>query len=358
MLARRTFLSLAAAMAATAAFGQAAGNQREVLTRIAFGSCANQEREQPIWDAVRSYRPELFLFVGDNVYGDFNNGAAVTDEGRMMETLRDAYARAAAIPGFSRLRAEVPHLATWDDHDYGKNDAGVEFIHKVEAQRQFVDFWQLQPDDPRRTRPGVFHAQVFGPPGKRVQVILLDTRYFRSPLKPTDQRNAPGRERYVPDDATDKTMLGEAQWAWLEQQLRLPADLRLVVSSIQVVADGHGWERWGNFPRERQKLYDLIRATDARRVIFLSGDRHIGGIYRETVGTPYPLHDITSSGLTQFFSNVREDGPNRLGAPYGAVNFGTIDIDWWDSVVTLSLRNLIGERVRSVALRLSELQAS
>jgi alkaline phosphatase D len=328
---------------------------RQVLTRIAFGSCANQEVEQPIWDAILAYRPELFLFTGDNVYGDYFNGRPVTDESRLLETLTTAYARAAMIPGMRRLRETVPHLATWDDHDYGKNDAGVEFVHKDAAQKLFADFWRLPAGDPRRQRPGVHHAQTFGPEGKRVQVILLDTRYFRSPLKPTDQRGAPGRERYVPDDSPDKTMLGEAQWSWLEEQLRQPADLRIVVSSIQVVADGHGWERWGNFPRERQRLYDLIARTNARRLVFLSGDRHIGGLYREAKGTPYPLHDVTASGLTQFFSGVREDGPNRLGAPYGAVNFGTLDIDWWDETVTCSLRNLIGERVRGVALRFAEM---
>jgi alkaline phosphatase D len=357
MLARRTFMSLAAATAATAAFGQAREMPQTVLTRIAFGSCANQEVEQPIWESVLAYRPELFIFTGDNVYGDYHMGAGVSDDHRLMDTLRAAYARAATIPGMARLRATTPHLATWDDHDYGKNDAGADFIHREEAQRQFADFWQLPAEDPRRSRPGVYHAQMFGPRGKRVQVILLDTRYFRSPLKPTDQRGAPGRERYVPDETPGLTILGDAQWAWLEQQLRQPADLRLIVSSIQVIADGHGWERWGNIPRERQRLYDLVASTGARGVVFLSGDRHIGGLYREVNRTPYPLHDITSSGLTQFFSNVREAGPNRIGAPYGAVNFGTADIDWWEETVVFSLRNMIGERVRSLTLSFQDLQA-
>jgi alkaline phosphatase D len=356
MLPRRTFLSLAAASAASAALGQAPDMPRQVLTRISFSSCANQEVEQPIWDAVLAYKPELHIFAGDNVYGDYHMGASVSDDSRLMETLRAAYARAATIPGMNRVRQTTPHLATWDDHDYGKNDAGADFVHREEAQRQFAEFWKLGSSDPRRSRPGVYHAQTFGPQGKRVQVILLDTRYFRSPLKPTDQRGAPGRERYVPDDTPGLTVLGDAQWAWLEEQLRQPADLRLIVSSIQVVADGHGWERWGNFPRERQRLYDLIGSTGARRVVFLSGDRHIGGLYRETSGAPYPLHDITSSGLTQFFSNVREAGPNRIGAPFGAVNFGTVDIDWWEETVTFSLRNMIGEKVRVLPLKFGELQ--
>ena len=61
-------------------------------------------------------------------------------------------------------------------------------------------------------------------------------------------------------------MLGDAQWAWLAERLREPAALRLIVSSIQVLAEGHGWERWSNLPKERQRLFDLIRDTGARSV--------------------------------------------------------------------------------------------
>jgi alkaline phosphatase D len=188
-------------------------------------------------------------------------------------------------------------------------------------------------------------------------VILLDTRFFRSPLRPTDQRNAPGRERYLPDPDPAKTMLGEAQWAWLAERLREPADLRLVVSSIQVLAEGHGWERWGNLPRERARLFDLVGATGANGVVLLSGDRHVGGLYREPAGVPYPLTEITSSGINQVFPGNREPGPNRLGAVFGAANFGTIDIDWWERTVTLALRGENGEAVRRIMVPLGELAA-
>jgi alkaline phosphatase D len=325
------------------------------LTRTAFGSCADEEKPQPIWDAVLAYRPELFLFAGDNVYGDVRNGRNVS-EPELIESLQQSYAHAAKLPGIARLRSTVQHLATWDDHDYGKNDAGADFAGRHDAQRLFLQFWDVPLSDERHSRGGVYHAQTFGPEGQRVQVILLDTRFFRSPLKPTDQRGAPGRERYLPDDDPTKTMLGEAQWAWLVDRLREPAEVRLIVSSIQVLAEGHGWERWGNFPRERQRLYDLIRGTEARGVVFLSGDRHIGGLYRETSGTPYPLIEITSSGLNQVFAANREPGPNRLGAVYGAANFGTIDFDWWQGTLTLSLRNEAGEAVRRHSVHLEELK--
>jgi alkaline phosphatase D len=317
------------------------------LTRIAFGSCADQNHPQPLWRAVLAYAPERFVFTGDNVYGDDRSGT--------LAELRAAYAAAAVLPGYRELRASVPILATWDDHDYGLNDAGAEFPNKDRAQALFNDFWDVPADDPRRHRPGVYHAEITGPPGRRVQVILLDTRYFRSPLKPTDQRDAPGKERYLPDPDPAKTMLGEAQWAWLADQLRAPTELRLLVSSIQVLAEGHGYERWGNLPRERARLLELIRATGARGVVILSGDRHVGALYRETEGVPYPLHEVTASGINRSWAAAREAGPNRLGDLYRLENFGTIDIDWPARRVTLALRGLAGTVVRSVTLALDAL---
>jgi alkaline phosphatase D len=172
------------------------------------------------------------------------------------------------------LRATVPHLATWDDHDFGKNDGGSDLAGKQAAQQLFLRFWNIPLNDPRSSREGVYHAESFGHAGQRVQVILLDTRYFRSPLKITNQRGASGKERYVPDDDPSKTMLGDAQWTWLRDRLREPAEVRIVVSSIQVVSDGHGWERWGNLPLERRKLYQLIGETKAEGVVFVGRPTH------------------------------------------------------------------------------------
>jgi alkaline phosphatase D len=96
------------------------------LTRIAFGSCADEEKPQPIWDAVMTHRLELFLFLGDNVYGDLRNGRNMPDE-ELIDRLQESYIQASKLPGFMRTRTEVPSMATWDDYGYGKNDARVDF---------------------------------------------------------------------------------------------------------------------------------------------------------------------------------------------------------------------------------------
>jgi alkaline phosphatase D len=316
------------------------------LERIAFGSCASQERPQPIWDAVVATRPDLFLFLGDNIYADTED----------MSVMKEKYEKLAAMPGFQALRKACPILATWDDHDLGVNDGGIEYPKKVESQKLFLDFFGDSQDSPRRKRPGVYDARVFGPKGKRVQIILLDTRYFRSALARVKRNDGP----YGPILDPAKTMLGKEQWAWLKEQLQVPAEIRLIASSIQVVAKDHGWEKWMNFPLERERLYNAIRDAGAEGVSFLSGDRHLAELSMMDGGVGYPLYDLTSSGLNQAARAWRPHEPNthRVATMNWGDNFGLVTIDWneADPLIRLQIRDVDGEVTIQQKVRLKTLQ--
>lgn len=341
-----------------------AGEDARPLARIAFGSCARQNKEQPIWEAVVATKPQRFLMLGDNIYGDTED----------MAVLRAKYDLLGKQPGFMKLRATCPVLATWDDHDYGANDAGAEYPKKKESQQIFLDFFEVPPDDPRRKQEGVYSSHLFGPKGKRVQVILLDARYFRSPLKKGFKPGEPGegyRGPYAPNTDADATVLGATQWAWLKEQLQVPAEVRLIGSGVQVVADEHGSEHWGNFPHERKKLFALIRETKAGGVIFLSGDRHLSEIARlpadHPLGVGYPLFDITSSSLNVPSGNVNKAGVRfaneinsyRVGLTYFDVNFGCVHIDWdqADPVIRCQVRDEKGGVMLQQRFPLSTLRA-
>ena len=282
------------------------------LYRVAFGSCLDQDKPQPIFAAIEAYDPQLFLFIGDNVYADAGE----------VPMFLEAYGKLARSEGYRSLRSKTPVLAIWDDHDYGRNDAGAEYPLKEQSKSIMLDFFGVPEDSERRKHDGAYDAVVVGPPGQQVQIILLDTRWFRTRLYPL----SPGRYRDY--DGDDATMLGPAQWAWLEEQLRVPAQVRLLVSSVQVVADAHDRERWGVFPRERERLFSLIGETGAAGVIVLSGDRHRGELSRLSESAAgYPVHDLTSSSLNRP-NPEHEDNPLRVGSLIVASNFGTIDIVW------------------------------
>ena len=326
----------------------------QVLERIAFGSCGSQDKPQPIWDEVVKVKPELFLAIGDNIYGD------TTD----MDVMKAKYTELGAKPGYEALRKTCPVLATWDDHDYGVNDGGAGYSRKVESQQIMLDFYGVPADSPRRKRAGVYESWRFGPEGKRVQIILLDLRYFRSRAS-KDTRSAEEKARlnlvgwYVPSEDPAATVLGADQWAWLEAQFRMPADLRIIGSSTQVIASEKGMESWGNFPLERKRLYDLIGRTGANGVVFISGDVHFSEISRTNEG-PYPLFDFTSSGLTNSHPGwAAAVNPHRVSpVAYAGPNFGLLQIDWGAPApaVTMETRTLTGAVAISQKIQLSDLK--
>ncbi|PKU81774.1 alkaline phosphatase D [Dendrobium catenatum] len=294
-----------------------------VVSRIAFGSCANQSAPQPIWNAIIDFAPQLFIWLGDNIYGDnrrplrfFGREATfgpLKNTPRFFPSeeseMRRRYQLAKAQPGYSQLRKRAQVIGTWDDHDYGLNDAGKEFSEKNTSQRLLLDFLDEPEDSARRRQAGVYASYLFGPKGKQVkvsdqlcfelilswslvvlpQVILLDTRYHRDPL------------------FSDGTILGESQWEWLEKELYGPgSEITIIASSIQIVSNLSAStgpifyvESWGHFPKERERLYKLISDSERSGVFFISGDVHFAEITRYDCGCEYPLYDITSSGLTQ-----------------------------------------------------------
>jgi alkaline phosphatase D len=303
-----------------------------VVERIAFGSCLHQAKPQVIWRDVLVARPQLLLMLGDNVYGDFKDAAA--------SELAAAYDAQQRQPEFRSVRTAVPMLAIWDDHDFGKNDGGAEFPHKRIAAELFHRFWGTKPERP--AEEGLYYSRTFGVPGKFVQLIMLDTRSFRSLLKPKSDA-FPFWGRYEPDPDPSKTILGPAQWAWLEAELAKPADLRIIASSIQVLSEGHGWERWGNFPVERDRLLRLLVSRNLGRVILLSGDRHSGAIYVTRSGDR-EIVEMTASALNMVPPNPSQDARVAPLASdvFTTENFGMLAVDWQHRTFTLSLIGLQG----------------
>jgi alkaline phosphatase D len=293
----------------------------------------------PIFNAIKSENYDLFLMLGDNVYGD-------TDSNDLIE-LRDAYEK--QRENFDRLNLNFPFEAIWDDHDYGKNDGGEEYIYKEEAEQIFLDFWNIPQDDIRRNRPGLYFEKTQEIDGISIQMIFLDTRFFRDALLPTDEKGAPGKERYVPHTDTSLTMLGEDQWTWLQEQLDKEVDHKIIVTSIQFLAMGHGWEAWKTLPHERQRLIDLVDQSSSE-VLFISGDRHRGGLYQFSTQSGKVISEMTSSSLNLAFANDEEDGPLRSGPTFVQENYGEILLDKLTNTLTVNLKDNQGKIIQSLSL--------
>lgn len=318
------------------------------ITRIAFGSCNNPAKKpSPIFDAITKQDPDLFLFMGDNIYGDTTN----------MKTLKAKYQKLAEVTDFQELKKQTKLIAVWDDHDYGVNDGGKSYPKKVQSQKIFLDFFDEPDDSLRRSRPGLYQSYSFGPIGKRCQILLLDTRYFRDELgkaKKKKTKNFVGW--YQPTKNSSLTLLGKDQWDWLENELKKPADVRIIASSIQLIAHEKGMENWGNVPHEQKRLFDLLKKYKANHTVAISGDVHFAELSKKDIGG-YPLYDLTSSGITHTHPAwAAANNSFRIGQPFDQRNAGVIDIDWSNKSLTLGVLDRQSKLVLQHKVNFSELE--
>lgn len=223
-------------------------------------------------------------------------------------------------------------MATWDDHDYGENDAGRHYAMKETSKEIFLDFFDEPADSLRRTHAGVYTSYVYEHLGKTIQIILLDVRTFRDDLKSyggelKNDRRYFYQLDYSPHAFDSKAaFLGEEQWTWLEGELQKPADVRIIGSGSQFGIEFNGYEAWANFPAEQLRLLNLLQTTQAKGVLFISGDVHYAEISKMEVQGLYLIYDITASGLSSTW-HFATPNCNRIEGPVMENHFGLLSID-------------------------------
>ncbi len=319
----------------------AAKKVSDVPIKILFGSCLHQDKPQPIWQAMNQEQADLFVLLGDNVYGDTED----------MQELKAKYDKQWATSGMQTMLANTLTIGIWDDHDFGENDAGSEYPQKEASRQIMLDYFNVPKDSPRRTRvDGIYTSHVLTQADMTVQIILPDLRWNRSPLESVGRlkymlSKAPNDlGPYIPSKDEATTMLGETQWQWLEQQLQQPADVRVLATSLQFLPEFSGWESWANLPHERQRFLALLDKYQIDNLVIVSGDTHWSEFSQITRNNQKLLWEMTASGLTEEWKNVSPN-QHRVGESYAKANYGVIELS--GKQLTMSIKNVSGNTVMS-----------
>lgn len=284
--------------------------RNKALNQITFGSCSKQDKtEGQLWDEVNRLDSDLWIWLGDNIYGDTED----------MTVMREKYDIQKSHMGYQELLSNTEVLGIWDDHDFGVNDGGKEYPKGDESKEEMFRFLDVAMDHPARVRKGAYQSYLYK--GIRsTKIILLDTRYFRDSLwKDEKNWNVPNPEGEV---------LGEEQWTWLQTQLQDDeADFFIIGSGIQVLPEEHRFEKWANFPTERERLLDLV-STVEQLFIFLSGDRHMSEV-STTEHYGKKIYEFTSSSLTDPWGVPNEESNMyREKDIVYKTNFASLDLLW------------------------------
>ncbi|TGL54076.1 alkaline phosphatase family protein [Leptospira kemamanensis] len=303
--------------------GPLVAKEKDNLT-IGFGSCLHQDKENPIFKTILEKKFDYLIFLGDIVYADHLSA----------KDKIPAYDKQFKRPEWKSLRQHSQFLFTWDDHDYGINDSGAEYPDRELSQSIFLSY--VKPLLPKniqlgtKNKKGIFYSYWISFHGKKIHVVVPDTRYFRSPLQRSYLSYLTGKSHYRPSSDTSRSLLGEEQWNWLEKELAMASDLLVFVSSIQVIPIEQPFEKWNNFPHEREKLIQTLQKANTKDLVILSGDRHIAEIHELKTGSERTLVEITSSSfnLPLPFLQLEYESEWKLGKSYQKENFGSLEIFW------------------------------
>ena len=180
-------------------------NTQANKVRLVFVSCSSDElllEQGPMWRSLIAARPDLLIMLGDNVYVDRPRGTHPTITARY---IWQRYVETRNNLDIYKTAHLIPTLATWDDHDYGENDAGRHYPKKVESKYAFMNFWEDGKNPVRMEHEGIYDAVHIRDGNKVVQILLLDTRTFRSDLLPAKDKKL-HRNDYRPIETTDSTL--------------------------------------------------------------------------------------------------------------------------------------------------------
>ncbi|MEY2987604.1 MAG: hypothetical protein RJB13_1125 [Pseudomonadota bacterium] len=274
---RRELLKLLGLAMASPLFAQE-GFAEETDWVLGFGSCMDQRKSQGFWSHILRRRHDHFVFLGDNLYPARDN----------LTELQDAYEDLSRNAGLRALAKRVGVSAVWDDHDFGADNSDSTLPYRLESQSLFRNFWK---QEYATENDGVYSSKIFRHEGKLIHLIMLDTRFHRTPYRLIDS------EEDIRENE-DSQLLGASQWRWLEEQMRKRADVKIIGTSIQLLSSEHRFEKWSNYPKEYERLIQLIERCNAPCLI-LSGDRHQHEISRLDLGNGRILYDFTSSGLNK-----------------------------------------------------------
>lgn len=285
--------------------------------RMAVGSCAfvnepSYDRpgepygdEQYIFDTIVKKKPDLMLWLGDNIYlreVDFDSYAGIIHRYRHTRSQRE----------IQNLMKYCPNIAIWDDHDFGPNDANGSFIHKDKTLRAFKAFWPNPsygiPSTP--AQEGITTQLLFSD----VELFLLDNRYHRTSKDTLDVQTP--------------TILGNDQRRWLLQALKQSqAPFKLIAVGGQFLNTAAVYENFANYAAERNAIIEAIDREGIRGVVFLTGDRHCGELSSLSLSNGNMLYDLTVSPLTsRAFDMTKEENKNRVEGTITPVrHFATLE---------------------------------
>ncbi len=265
--------------------------------------------DSSIFLTMSKEKAAFMLWLGDNWY---TREVDYSDEwGLWKRASRD---RASLV--LQPFLKSTSHLAIWDDHDYGPNDMGKQFVLKETSREVFKNYW-LNPSAGFEGK-GIYTMWSYGD----VDIFMMDDRWWRSADNLADSVNG--------QPNTEKRMWGQAQLEWLKQSLLSSrATFKIIANGSQILNPVSPYDKMADFTAEYNELMNFLATHKVNGVLFLTGDRHHSEIIKVERSGLYPLYDITVSPLTSgthLFGGPEKNNPYRVLGIDQKQNYGKVSV--------------------------------
>lgn len=242
-----------------------------------------------------------------------------------------------ATPVLQNFLKSMPQFAIWDDHDYGPNDIGKNYILK-ETSRKIFNSYFCNPSAGENSQ-GIYTMTSWGD----ADIFMLDDRWWRSDEKLKDSINGKPNP--------EKRMFGAQQMEWLKNSLLFSsATFKIITNGSQVLNTVSPYDKLIDFPAEYYELMNFLIEYKINGVLFLTGDRHHSEIIKTERPGTYPLFDITVSPLTSGthkFSGPEKNNPYRVFGLDEKQNYGKFSFSGQedDRKLTVEFIGVKGEKL-------------
>ncbi|QJR19642.1 alkaline phosphatase D family protein [Pelagibacterium halotolerans] len=287
---------------------------------FAFASC--QQYEQGYYSAYRDMAQrdlDLVVHLGDYIYEVSYGAHLVRRHGNgwpptLLGEYRDRHAQYKSDPDLQAAHANFPWLAVWDDHEvinnYANDDApnvigGDKFLRQRAAAYQA--WYEHMPVPPLASRD-FSNFKIYGRHGfgQLLDIAMLDTRQYRSaPLE-------------GPDGPPQRTMLGDAQEAWVDATLDASKAKWTIIAQQTLLSErdtkagnatGYNLDGWDGYRSARTRLLDSVRASGTANPLVIGGDLH--AFYAADVKEDFANPESATLATEFVTGSITSDGPSQ-----------------------------------------------
>lgn len=252
-----------------------------------------KDQGDKILDAMAEVESDFMVWMGNNVFFTDDEADSFKKMLEKYETVR----KREKVNNFMKL---MPHIATWNNMDFGLNTSDTRFALKDSTLMAFNMYW---PNAPKKTynysfrEYGVYKRYDY----EDVEIFMLDSRMFKTDLNQDDSQ-------YLGPNQMNR---------FINEIMGSDAAFKFIVTGNSILSEGEDEEPFTAYTEEYEELMRRLHLSRINGIVFINGDTGETELLKEEREHAYPLYELKFPGLSESgnldgnFARVKVEGDYR-----------------------------------------------